>query len=268
MRGSRLAGKVRAIILFVLAALFLTANGQTVLAKTAVQKYTVKLTAGTKKIQKTILTGEKLQLTVKNGNKKLAVNKVSFSSSKKNVVSVSKKGILTAKKAGKAVITVKYKKKKAKIAVTVLTVPSVGTTGTEVQRLTAERLESIGWDLYGAFKWAGSISHETNIGNVDNVEDLATYGFINERGDASVRAAVFYEMAGMMGYQVRFIDGYRPYRSGGYGRHTWVEINYSGSWYVCDPYFEYMEGRNGYMINYGQSGTWRYQIKRIVAQNY
>ena len=269
MRDSRLPGKVRAIILFVLAALFLTANGQTVLAKTAVQKYTVKLTAGTKKIQKTILTGEKLQLTVKNGNKKLAVNKVSFSSSKKNVVSVSKKGILTAKKAGKAVITVKYKKKKAKIAVTVLTVPSVGTTETEVQRLTAERLESIGWDLYAAFKWAASISYERYVGS--NVEDLAMcamYGFQKERGDAYVRAAVFYEMAGMMGYKVRFINGWVPNQTGGYGDHAWVEINYGGSWYVCDPSFEFSEGRNGYMINYGQSGTWRYAYGTTVAQNY
>ena len=203
MRDSRLPGKVRAIILFVLAALLLTANGQTVLAKTAVQKYTVKLTAGTKKIQKTILTGEKLQLTVKNGNKKLAVNKVSFSSSKKNVVSVSKKGILTAKKAGKAVITVKYKKKKAKIAVTVLTVPSVGTVNEKtIKNYLLEAMMPVGKVLY---VWGGGWNNSTTKGITTTMKNWyknqsRSYNYENYSDLSATNRAKGFDCSGYIGW--------------------------------------------------------------------
>ena len=45
---------------------------------------------------------------------------------------------------------------------------------------------------------------------------------------------------------------------GGMGPHSWVEVTVNGTTYICDPDFQHETGRNGYMIYYGQSGTWRY----------
>ena len=71
------------------------------------------------KIKKTITVGSKL--IIKPIYKNKAVKKgAKFSSSKKAVATVSKKGVIKAKKAGKATITIKYKKKKTKIALTIV----------------------------------------------------------------------------------------------------------------------------------------------------
>ncbi len=59
---------------------------------------------------------------------------VKFSSSKKAVAAVSNKGVITAKKAGKAVITLKKGKKKAKINVTVKKVKKAKTTKTDEKK--------------------------------------------------------------------------------------------------------------------------------------
>ena len=109
--------------ILILTGLFLILGAASVYAGT--QKYTVKVTAAGKEIQKTVQLGDKLQLVVKNGKKTVNAAIVSFASSKKKVVSVSKKGVLSAKKTGTAVITVQYKKKQAKITVTVPDGPEV-----------------------------------------------------------------------------------------------------------------------------------------------
>ncbi len=100
-----------------------TVKGATASCKIKVQKGKVK----TKKLNVTNVTKKKL--TLKKGKSfKLAVerdpltatDKLSYSSSKKSVVTVSKSGKLTAKKKGKATVTVKSANgKSVKIAVTV-----------------------------------------------------------------------------------------------------------------------------------------------------
>ncbi|MCR5202132.1 MAG: aminotransferase class V-fold PLP-dependent enzyme [Lachnospiraceae bacterium] len=72
------------------------------------------------KLSKTKLTlkvGESKTLKLKKGKKKIKVKK--FKSSNSKVAKVTKKGKITAKKAGKATISVKYKGKKYKCKVTV-----------------------------------------------------------------------------------------------------------------------------------------------------
>ena len=44
----------------------------------------------------------------------------------------------------------------------------------------------------------------------------------------------------------------------------WVEIKINGTTYVFDPDFTNETGRNGYMITYGQSGTWRYNRGSVM----
>lgn len=75
-----------------------------------VQAAQVKL--NTKKV--TLQKGKKKTLKLKN-----ATGKITWKSSKKSVAAVNKKGVVTAKKAGKATITATYKNKKYKCTVTV-----------------------------------------------------------------------------------------------------------------------------------------------------
>lgn len=63
----------------------------------------------------TLIKGKTLKLKLKNAK----ASKVKWSSSKKKIASVSKKGVVKAKKKGKATITAKYKGKKYKCKITV-----------------------------------------------------------------------------------------------------------------------------------------------------
>ena len=90
------------------------------------------------------------------------------------------------------------------------------------------------------------------------IEWFADFGFTYRKGNCYVMAATFYEMAVLLGYAPRQMSGRVPLASGGWGPHSWVEIDFNGQTYVFDPDFTYGTGRNGYMISYGQTGTWRY----------
>ena len=84
----------------------------------------------------TLKVSDGAQLTVKYGGKSVSAAKATYSSSNKKVATVSKKGYVTAKKEGKATITVKYSGKSKKITVTVTkkttssSKPSTSTTAT------------------------------------------------------------------------------------------------------------------------------------------
>lgn len=87
----------------------------------ATKTKTVNLKKKTTTVSSTITAGDKLKLTVKQNKKTVKVSKVTFKSSKKTVATVSKKGVITAKKAGKATITIKANKRTVKLKVTVKT---------------------------------------------------------------------------------------------------------------------------------------------------
>ena len=88
-------------------------------ATAATAKKTVKVTKKNKKFKKTIYVGDKLKLKVKNGKKTVSYKKLKFKSANKKIATVSKKGVVKAKKAGKVVISVKLKKSKKKCRLTV-----------------------------------------------------------------------------------------------------------------------------------------------------
>lgn len=87
-------------------------TGQVSTPVSTVSQAAAKAKLSKKKI--TIKTGDKYKLKVKN-----AQGKVTWSSSKKSVASVSKKGVVKGKKKGTAVITAKVKGKKLKCKVVV-----------------------------------------------------------------------------------------------------------------------------------------------------
>lgn len=94
-----------------------TSNGKKASCKVTVKKAPGKITLNAR--TKTLKKGKTFQIKVKLP-KGTASNKISYSSNKKSVATVNASGRITAKKKGKAVITVKtFNKKKARITVTV-----------------------------------------------------------------------------------------------------------------------------------------------------
>ena len=132
---------------------------------------------------------------------------------------------------------------------------------------TADKiLDKLDWNLKKAFlysadikKWHGKDLGERNKPWKKTTRWYYTYGLRKKKGNCYVKAATFCVLAREMGYEVRQYGGNIPYRSGGSGPHSWMEIKYKGKWKVCDPSFFYNFGRKkGYMFKYGTKGTYRY----------
>ena len=132
----------------------------------AAQKYSIRVTKKGKEIKTSLQEGDKLQLQVKNGSKTISYKKVSFSSSDKNVASVSRKGKIAARLAGTATITIQYKMKSARIIVTVseapLPVMRLAPVGTKtIKCFLSNALVPVGTVLY---VWGGGWYNATTIG--------------------------------------------------------------------------------------------------------
>ena len=135
-------------------------------------------------------------------------------------------------------------------------------TLTEAEQKAKSVLDTIGWDLRAAYNWSAhalpyyTLGSEVT-GNSVHSEWYANFGFDNHKGNCYVMAATFQKMAKLLGYDAHLVEGYiRTYN--GRGRHGWVEIDMNGTTYVFDPNFEYGGYGNGYQINYGMSGTFKY----------
>lgn len=111
------------------------------------------------KTKATITKGKTLQLKVK-GTKK----KVKWTSSKKSVATVNKKGKVTAKKAGKATITAKIGKKKYRCKVTVKNPSAIKISNTKATILQGETLQL---KMKGTKKKAKWSSSNTRIATVN-----------------------------------------------------------------------------------------------------
>ena len=120
-------------------------------------------------------------------------------------------------------------------------------------------LNQVGWSLWSAYNWSAGLTYQTMTSNSSPGSAwFATYGFQNGRGNCYVMAATFCYLARTLGYEAHQISGYVPLRNGGRSPHSWCEVVVNGTTYVFDPNFTNETGRNGYQINYGTSGTWRY----------
>lgn len=130
-------------------------------------------------------------------------------------------------------------------------------------------LDEIGWNLKAAYRWAVDIKYYGHNADMPETPDVgmewyADFGFDNSKGNCYVKAAAFCEMARLLGYEARQMSGTVPQKGGTEGPHSWVEIDIDGTTYVVDPVFETDAGRNGYLIAYGQSGTWRYNNGEVM----
>ena len=146
------------------------------------------------------------------------------------------------------------------------------TACTEAQRLAINVLNQVGWNLRAAYNWSANAITYQDIGErapygYSEVDGFAIYGFRNRVGHCYVYACTFYQMAKVMGYEVFFVKGFVPSSTGGLNTHGWCEIYVNGKMYVMDCSFGRNGGEmgNGYLIQYGQRGTWRYTNYRRVA---
>lgn len=129
-------------------------------------------------------------------------------------------------------------------------------------------LNQIGWDLNTAFNWAAGLRYYSGVSKVPDpgINYFGNYGFDNRKGNCYVLAAVFYEMAYSMGYNVRQISGTVPLAAGGQGPHSWVEIDINGTTYVFDPDFTNYTKKSGFKFTYGTSGTWIYNKIEVMHE--
>lgn len=141
-------------------------------------------------------------------------------------------------------------------------IPGTGTPGYEQ---AAAILDTLDWSVTKAFNWCAALPYYGH-GKKDMPETgdpgvnwFAEYGFNNRKGNCFVMASCFFQFARLCGYAPRQMVGMVPSRKGGLTIHSWVEIDVDGQTYVYDPDFQMGTGKNGFKIQYGQKGTWRYQ---------
>lgn len=119
--------------------------------------------------------------------------------------------------------------------------------------------------LQQAFQWCASMHYVRQSTPASmGVAYWAEKGLSSHSGNCYIMASTFCEMARALGYECHAMSGQVPLRRGGLGPHSWVEILVDGTWYVCDPDFTEETGKNGFLIHYGQSGTWRYQKYSVM----
>ena len=131
-------------------------------------------------------------------------------------------------------------------------------------------LDHVGWNLQAAYDWSVALTY---YGHTDDMPQdrtpgskwYADYGFDNLKGNCYVMAATFYEMARELGYSVRQIEGGVEDWGGGYNDHSWTEIDLEDGTFIFDPNYTNETGRNGWKLNYGQSGTWKYKVYSVMS---
>lgn len=109
-------------------------------------------------------------------------------------------------------------------------------------------------NLWDAFNWCVMTYSVYTTGGSYGTAYYADYGLTNHYGNCYVMAATFVVMARELGYEAYQISGYIASTY----IHSWTEVKVGGKFYVFDPDFVVDQGKNGYQINYGDKGTWRY----------
>lgn len=121
-------------------------------------------------------------------------------------------------------------------------------------------LDQVGWNLRAAFDWS-VMNYVYTPGDASlGARYFANLGFQRHYGDCYVMAACLSEMAKALGYDAHCVYGgvKSNSRPGMNEIHGWVEIVINGELYVMDPSFHQHGGGNGYLIHYGDKGTWVY----------
>ncbi|MBR2553830.1 MAG: hypothetical protein IKE94_03105 [Aeriscardovia sp.] len=109
-------------------------------------------------------------------------------------------------------------------------------------------------NLWDAFNWCVMTYSVYTTGGGYGTAYYADYGLNHHYGNCYVMAATFVVMARQLGFEAYQISGYIASTY----IHSWTEVKVNGKFYVFDPDFVVDQGGNGFQINYGDKGTWRY----------
>ena len=124
-------------------------------------------------------------------------------------------------------------------------------------------LAQVGRDLKAAYDWSTRIDYYAEGLPSDGspgTNYFAEYGFDHQYGNCYVYAATFTQMARLLGYEARQVNGGVLRYADNYAPHSWVEIDEGGTTYVYDPEYEWQYHNTGYHMVYGQSGRWFYKV--------
>ena len=122
-------------------------------------------------------------------------------------------------------------------------------------------MDQVGWNLKNAYYAAGGIKYygQYKFTKEMSAEDLSHQGFANGKGNCYVQAAMFYMMAKELNYDAHRVAGYCNRGAA----HSWVEIDYNGYTYLCDPECYNETGQTIYMTSYKKARWYYYDYKRI-----
>lgn len=122
-----------------------------------------------------------------------------------------------------------------------------------------KRLDALGWDLRNAYNWSKNLTYSGKTVYLESMGSaaLAKQGFDHLTGNCYVKAATFYEMARVLGYDAHQIAGAVPSRSGGLANHSWVEMDEEDGTWVYDPVL-IRDTVDRFRFPYGKPGTWMY----------
>ncbi|WP_029320881.1 Ig-like domain-containing protein [Butyrivibrio sp. AE3004] len=134
----------------------------------ATKKVTVKVTEDGTEKDVTMSKGQKLQIKVKKGSKTLSKTKVRYSSDDKSVATVSKKGLITAKKGGDAEITITDKSSGYEAVINVTVKGSSSGSGKTVTKLWLN--DSAVSIKVGASMQLKVFSKPSGVATIDNVQ--------------------------------------------------------------------------------------------------
>ncbi|MBQ7059490.1 MAG: hypothetical protein IJM83_09375 [Firmicutes bacterium] len=129
-------------------------------------------------------------------------------------------------------------------------------------------LDQIGWDLKTAYLWSVKLDYDrTGLPSEgsNGTNFFASYGFEHLYGNCFVYAGTFVQMARILGYDARQVEGGVKRWDDTYAAHSWVEIDEGDQTYVYDPEYEWQYSKDGFRMVYGQKERWIYKVSGYMT---
>ena len=128
----------------------------------------------------------------------------------------------------------------------------------EAYALGIKVLDKKGWKLRTAFKYARNTKYAHRSMRRKSINAYAKYGFKNRKGNCFCKAAQFFVMAKLLGYDIHMYKG-----KVGTSTHSWTTIKHKDGTWMYDPVKHgYLDRawNNGfwYKFKMGKKGTWKY----------
>ena len=133
----------------------------------------------------------------------------------------------------------------------------------EAYALGIKVLDKKGWKLRNAFKYARNTRYDYKSMRRKSISSYAKFGFKNRTGNCYCKAAQFFVMAKLLGYNVHMYSG-----KVGSETHSWTTIKHDDGTWMYDPVVLNSSSAWNHSFWYkfkkGQKGTWRYsKAKRM-----